>query len=326
MARADDREDVRRFLAESAARPATKLYRLNQLHDFATWMESEGYRWPEIDWRQCIELVNRKGEPLGLGPIDPGTIDDYLVDLQRRRPTRGALNQAVWTLHAYFRFLHLDVKLVDSDPTCGLRLPPMPRRDKPALDAEDADRLIDELAAVPHGEMMCVVGYVLAWTGMRIHELLRLRPRDILWEEGVLRLYFTKTRDFDLRPIADPALEGLEKWLHSPLRNESPGVFPGLTDSSKHLHYEVVREAIEEAAERAGVTVHVTTHTLRRTFATLLTAAGMPEDEVGQLLGHRRRSSLPPYVSKGLLIAEGEKALERARIVALLDAGKLPEA
>ena len=318
-----ERQDVRRFLIAAGYRPGSEQMVLRELAQFAEWLEGQGYTWASIDWRACVRAVNRRGEELGLIPVDRETIEAYLQALRARRPTVGALQQAHMALSSYFTYM-VGMGVLRRSPVAGISLPPRPRITKPALTREELERLLCALRQTEGGAEMLALAETLVETGLRIGEALKLRQQDVLADEGMVRLYDAKTADFELRALTERAAKIIEAWQHNPVRPTSAWIFPDPRRPSRPLAREIVRMALHRAAQQAGVKVHVTPHTLRRTFATLLAQEGAPEDEIRQALGHKDVAVLPFYVDPRFHGTAAEIALANSRLARLWDTGRLP--
>lgn len=117
--------------------------------------------------------------------------------------------------------------------------------------------------------------YVIAWCnlGLRKSELFDVRPGDYNHERRELRVRGTKTDGSDrLVPVNDDAAAVLVR------RCKLARPFPAWTDGN-------CTRDLAKACERAGI-AKVTPNDLRRTFASWLSQAGVPERVIADLLGH----------------------------------------
>jgi integrase len=138
---------------------------------------------------------------------------------------------------------------------------------------------------------------VLALAGLRISEALELRWRDVNLGARKLRVVGSKTdtgiRDVDLTPTLQEVLS--EYRTRTPYSAPADLVFPtsgGNLDSASNVRGRFLAPAVEAAnvdledagAEPIGA---VTPHSLRRTFISLLLAAGADVPYVMAQAGHR---------------------------------------
>ena len=183
------------------------------------------------------------------------------------------------------------------------------------------------LAAATHAT---VIG-LLAATGMRVGEALRLDRADIDWTEGVLSIHeskFTKSRKVPVLPCTLAALQryanAREQLCPSPA---TPGLFVSMRGT--RMIYPVVQQVFRRLCDTAGVGTGSATrpriHDFRHTFAvrTLLAWYRTGEHVEARLptlstyLGHRDPRSTYWYLSAApelLALAAGRLEMSRGVI------------
>jgi site-specific recombinase XerD len=136
--------------------------------------------------------------------------------------------------------------------------------------------------------------------GLRVGEVVRLRPSDLDVDRGLLRVRRGKGGKDRRTLLADRAVEALrtyqsaypcERWL-----------FPGARPD-RHLTPRSVQRVVKRAARSAGIEKNVTTHTLRHSFATHLLEGGTNLRVIQELLGHQsvRTTQIYTHVAKSTL-------------------------
>lgn len=119
--------------------------------------------------------------------------------------------------------------------------------------------------------------YLAAWcyTGVRESELYAVTPSDVVLEQDMLHVPGSKT-------------DGSDRWV--PIAGEARAMFERRADETGDgeplfPRWDNVRRDLGAACERAGID-RVSPNDLRRTFATWLAEAGVPEAVAAALLGH----------------------------------------
>jgi integrase/recombinase XerD len=119
--------------------------------------------------------------------------------------------------------------------------------------------------------------------GLRVSEVVRLRPGDLDYDRRLLRVRAGKGRKDRYSILADATaaivracvdLERPEGWLF-------PGGRPG-----RHLTPRSLQKVLQRARLSAGITKKLSVHTLRHSFATHLLEAGTDLRYIQELLCH----------------------------------------
>src|SRR3989454_4431139 len=125
-------------------------------------------------------------------------------------------------------------------------------------------------------------------TGARVSEVVGLRPQDLLYEDGLARI-FGKGAKERIVPLGRRALGAVALYA----REIRPGLDKGkgrgilfLNARGAPLSRVGAWTIIRRAAKQAGLTKRVTPHTLRHTFATHLLGGGADLRAVQEMLGH----------------------------------------
>lgn len=158
----------------------------------------------------------------------------------------------------------------DQDIAARIRLLPGETQRQVWLTRGEAIRL---RRSCPRGPVRAAVSLLLA-TGLRVGELLRLRPEDV--RDGAV---FLDSRTKTGRPRAVPVLRFGAPYLCAlPIG----------------LSYDGLRSAFDKAKHRAGLP-HVRLHDLRHTIASQLAAAGASSRDLQVWLGHTSITTTTRY-------------------------------
>lgn len=119
--------------------------------------------------------------------------------------------------------------------------------------------------------------------GLRVGEVVRLKPEDIDSERGLIHVRQGKGRKDRYSLLAVQALDGLRIYFreYRPLK----WLFPG-SQPDRHLTERSVQKIFEHACVRAEIKKEVSVHALRHSFATHLLEGGTDLRYIQELLGH----------------------------------------
>jgi integrase/recombinase XerD len=145
---------------------------------------------------------------------------------------------------------------------------------------------------------------VVLWrAGLRIHEALALKPKDLDLERGTIRVLHGKG-DVDRTVGLDPeACAMLTRWIE---RRASLGatarhaLFCQITRGriGRPISSSYIRHALPRLAAKAGVEKRVHAHGFRHTMASELLREGAALDVIQAQLGHARPSTTDRYLRR----------------------------
>jgi integron integrase len=270
------------------------------------------------------ERTGRFEHPKDMSAADVSAFLDGLV--AQRDVSPATHRQALCALVFLFRRV-LDRPLDELD----LERRPRRRRTLPSvLSQPDTARL---LGALPPGPG-ALAARLLYGSGLRLHEALRLRVKDVDFERRTLAVRDGKGGRDRLTmlpaPLADPLRHQMRHaqsvaqrdrnhglpgvYLPAAFARKHPGaayelawqwLFPSRQLSHDprsglrrrhHLSPAAVRAALRSAVRATGLTARVTPHTLRHSFATHLLEGGTDVRTVQSLLGHSSLKTTQVYL------------------------------
>jgi site-specific recombinase XerD len=158
-------------------------------------------------------------------------------------------------------------------------------------------------------------------SGLRVSEVLAVRPADVDMAKHSIRLLDTKTGKPQTRGFHPSADDALARWLDTrrglSLRNGP--MFCTLAGGKLSDRY--VRDALKRMAAKAGIERRVHPHGLRHTFAAELEAAGETVTTISKLLGHSSVAVTARYLDH-LTNGQAVTALEAADLPSLPTQGE----
>ncbi len=208
----------------------------------------------------------------------------YQLPLLEQHASWSRFNQTVCALRFFF-----GTTLGRTDQVPLIPYGKRPRTLPSVLAPEEVVRLFD---AAPAGRQRLRL-QVLYACGLRLSELLHLRPTDIDSARMVVIVRQGKGQKDRLVPLALRLLQELRTYW----RTHRPTVwlFPGECADGTLCPVTVQRQC-QVAAQRAGLTKRCTPHTLRHSYATHLLEAGVDLITLQAILGHHDLRTTAHYV------------------------------
>jgi integron integrase len=273
-------------------------------------------------WIRRFILFHGKRHPDEMGEKQVGAFLSHLAIQQH--VSASTQNQALAAvLFLYKHVLERPLGYVD-----GVVHGKRPSRLPVVLTREEVRLLLDRLNGVPW-----LVASLLYGSGLRLHEGLTLRLKDIDFEKRTLLLRDGKGRKDRHTVLPLALLEPLRDQVsaveepHRLDREHGAGFvalpdaldrkYPGASSDLRwhwlfpatrtyrdrasgqlrrhHLHETVIQRAVKEAASRSRIAKLVTPHVLRHSFATHLLEDGYDIRTIQKLLGHRDVSTTMIY-------------------------------
>ena len=278
-----------------------------RLEEFADYLRFERRASPRTveayvrDCRNMVETVAERGRSTPAA-VRLSDLRAHLAGLTEAGLAASTLARCRSSLRTYFRFL-LGEGHLEADPTEGLEAP---ARGRPLPHVLTYDGVLAILEAVGVDYELAnrdrAMLEVLYGSGVRISELISLRVRDLLMDEG-LAIVRGKGDKQRLVPLGGSASRALQRYFRDTRPSlDTRGQTAGAVFLNQHGRplsrtgaWKIVRRHVD-AAKAAGARLgHVTPHTFRHTFATHLLENGADLAAVQEMLGHADISTTQIY-------------------------------
>lgn len=276
-----------------------RAYRLEQFRDFLALEAGTSRHTVESYLRDATRLVQWATAKTLRDParLTAAHLRDFIYTLKDLGLAPATIRRQVSTLRTYFRFL-VGEGHVARDPTERLESPKQWRTLPDVLSLAEIERLLaapnsDEPLAV-RDRALLELAYA---TGMRVSELVSVTFQDILFADGVARV-FGKGAKERLVPVGRRALGAVALYAREIRPTLDRGKGRGvlfLNARGTPLTRVGAWGIIKATARRAAITKRVTPHTLRHTFATHLLEGGADLRAVQEMLGHADLSTTQLY-------------------------------
>ena len=223
-------------------------------------------------WQKLAPLHKTKMRAIRTSQLQ-GIIDEHAKTLSRS--TLSKIKVLATSLYKYA----MREDIVKKNYAVFIKLPGEVKEVKDCFTREQVNRIFHGAAdGVPYADCIAMMCY----TGYRISEFLSIAPGKIIYADGDMfirggmKTDAGKTRIVPVHPLVRPFFD---RWLakggETLICNEQG---QQLTDKRFRLYYYA-------ALEQMGLP-RLTPHATRRTFATMLSAAGAKDEEIIAIMGH----------------------------------------
>jgi integrase/recombinase XerD len=267
-----------------------RSFLLPRFSDFVALEQGLSPRTQEAYQRDLMRFAQYADAKGIAAPLDitARLLREYVYHLKDLGLSPASIRRNVSAVRTYFRFLVGD-GLVVRDPSERLETPKRWRTLPDVLTVEEVQRLLaapsldDRLVFRDRALLELAYG-----AGLRVSEWITLGVRDLLFEEGLVRVFGKGSKE-RLVPIGRSAIGAAAIYLRELRPKLEKGEGKGilfLNARGRPLTRMGAWKILRGHVERAGITKHVSPHTLRHSFATHLLEGGADLRAVQEMLGH----------------------------------------
>ncbi|MBR5522999.1 MAG: tyrosine recombinase [Akkermansia sp.] len=228
-------------------------------------------------------------------------LTQYQRDLHNSGAAASSCRVAVVHLRIFFKYLAAR-KTIETNPAALLHSGKVTRQLPDTLAAATVQQLLESVcpSELPLGTRDRAILELLYSSGLRVSELITLRPEHIDWEENFLRITGKggKTRYVPLGGMAAKALTCYMNKARAMLLGDRRGPLSNvvfLSNRGEQLTRERIRQIIKERAQKAGLSDKVYPHIMRHSFATHLLENGADLRVIQDMLGHSNLATTQIY-------------------------------
>lgn len=239
----------------------------------------------QASYLQQVSLFARyfNKSPEALGPEEIRTYQVYLTNERKLAP--GSILIATAALRFLYKVsLKKDWTFEDAIPA-----PKKPQKLPVVLSPEEVLHFLSCVGGTMHRAMLTTC-YA---AGLRISEVVRLKPIDIDSQRMVIRVEQGKGQKDRYVMLSPKLLEILRSWwrVNKPRCWLFPSDIPG-----HHISKDAVEQACQKARRISGIRKPITPHSLRHGFAVHLLESGTDVRTIQLLLGHRSLATTARYL------------------------------
>lgn len=217
-------------------------------------------------------------------------LEAFVRQLMSEGRAPRSVARIVACVRGFYRFLTLH-REVASNPADDLHAPRAWRTLPKYLTVEEVEALIGAPDVVtPRGLRDRALIELLYATGLRVSELIALRPADLNFESAYLTTT-GKGRKQRIVPIGDQAADWVKRYMRDGRptllgRRQSPRLFLNARGGGPGLTRVGFWKILKGYARHAGIERVVSPHVLRHSFATHLLERGADLRAIQMMLGH----------------------------------------
>lgn len=247
-------------------------------------LRMKGYSFKTI--KAYLSHVVRLSEYYGASPdrIDKEAIRQYILQmLDDKGLSHSFVNQALSAI----KFYYLEV-LNQPDMIEKVVRPKKEEKLPVVLTKEEIERILDSTSNLKHK-----FAFVLAYSaGLRIGEIVRLKPENLDSERGLIHIIQAKGRKDRYTIYSNKAKEFMKVYMQAYPIDEWL-FFGGKPEA--HLTERSLQNVFKQACQKAGIKKNATVHSLRHSFATHLLEFGTDLRYIQELLGHESPETTQRY-------------------------------
>lgn len=259
-----------------------------------------------VDWCREHEITRVES-------LQSSDVRSFAASEHRRGLSPRSVQRRLSGLRRFFRYLRRE-RVIDGDPSQGVRAPKIRRKLPEVLDVDQVLALLDipaddELAT--RDRAMLELFYA---SGLRVSELAGLTWNRLDLDEGLVRV-LGKGRRERVVPVGRHAVHALGHWrrIHATTAGvDQPEVFTSL--KGRPLGVRAIQKRVAYWSQRQGLDQNVHPHQLRHSFASHILESSGDLRAVQELLGHASVTTTQIYteVSRAALREVYERAHPRA--------------
>jgi len=226
-------------------------------------------------------------------------LEAFVRSLMGEGRSPRSVARAVACVRGFYRFLALHGHVKDN-PAVDLQAPRAWKVLPKFLSVENVDRLLNAPdVTTPRGLRDRALIEVLYATGLRVSELVQLRPQDLHLDAGYLTT-MGKGRKERLVPIGDEAAQWVTRYLQEGRpallgRRSSPRLFVNARGGGPGITRVGFWKILKGYGTTLGFARHISPHVLRHSFATHLLERGADLRSIQMMLGHADVSTTQIY-------------------------------
>jgi len=215
--------------------------------------------------------------------IENGDVKKYLYYMvNQKKVATSTLNIIINALKFYYG------EVLKKDFIIEVKRPKKDKKLPVVLSREEVKRILDVTTNIKHKAILML----MYSGGLRVGEAVRLKPKDIDPERGLIHIKGSKGRKDRYTILSQNVMIVLREYYtrYKPKEWLFEGTKPG-----KHISTRTVQAIFKRACIKAGIKKDVSVHSLRHSFATHLLESGVDLRYIQEILGHKSSKTTEIY-------------------------------
>jgi integrase/recombinase XerC len=235
-----------------------------------------------------------------IGQVDHSIIRSWIVQLMDEGIGPRSVNRKITTLKTFYKYL-LRQKAVQQNPMLKIQSPKTAKRLPSFVEEAGMDQLLEELTFEEglEGERDKLILELFYGTGMRLAELINIRPADINLHNMSIKVLGKRNKE-RIIPIHHTLVDSIKKYSAALEKDGSPKSEYLFSKKGKKLYPRLVYSMVNMYLSKVTTLDKKSPHVLRHTFATHMLNNGAELNAIKELLGHASLSATQVYTHNSI--------------------------
>ncbi|MDO4517944.1 MAG: tyrosine-type recombinase/integrase [Bacillota bacterium] len=250
------------------------------------------------------DVVEFRGFEIMRGILSPVEVTStevvaYINNLKSSGKSTSTLSRKIATIRAFFNYM-IGKKLMDENPTNGIKSPRIEKKKLVYLSMEEIDMLLAAPDETIKGQRDIAILEVLYATGIKASELIALNIEDVNLRMGFITCNAgtTKAR---IIPLGMPARKALENYVYNvrtmviDSQSEEKSLF--INYYGNRITRQGLWKIIKVYGDKIGLKQKLTPNVIRNSFAVHMLQNGADLKSLQDLMGHEDIAATHMYLA-----------------------------
>ncbi len=250
----------------------------------------------ETDLKQFFRYLETAYQITDIKEVNHTVVRSWLVQLMEQKITTRSITRKITTLKSYYKYL-LRIGEVVENPMLKVQSPKLSKRLPVFVEVEKMQLLFSEID-FGHGYRAIrdrLVLELLYSTGMRLSELVNLKPLDIDLNNCTIKVLGKRNKE-RIIPFTLQLKKEFEEYSKEKEKLQKvDSLFFFLTDNNESIYPKFVYRLVKKYLTTVTTITKKSPHVLRHTFATHMLNNGADINAIKEILGHSNLSATQIY-------------------------------